>query len=200
MITITPIAHEKILELLKSKGHDDLALRVGIGGRGPGGFIYHLQFVEEGTAAADDIRIEEDGLLVLIDSQSSPKLEGATLDFVEDFNERGFKIDNPNPLWDDPLALKIQEVMDSQINPAIAAHGGFVSLLDVKDHTAYVQLGGGCVGCGLADVTLKQGIEVMILESVPEITTVIDTTDHASGTNPYYQPSKGGQSPLGSAQ
>jgi Fe-S cluster biogenesis protein NfuA len=76
-------------------------------------------------------------------------------------------------------------------------HGGYITLLDVKDDVAYVALGGGCQGCGMANVTLKQGIEALIREAVPEIHQVVDTTDHAGGTNPYYQPSKGGgQSPF----
>ena len=84
-----------------------------------------------------------------------------------------------------------------QTVPAVSEHGGFVSLLDVKGDAAYIQLGGGCQGCGMVDVTLKQGIEVMIREAVPEIREIIDQTDHAGGNNPYYQPSKGGgPSPL----
>ena len=87
-------------------------------------------------------------------------------------------------------------ICHQQINPAIASHGGFVSLLEVKDGTAYVAFGGGCVGCGMVSVTLKQGVETTLTDSVPEITAVVDSTDHASGTNPYYQPSKGGESPV----
>ena len=195
-IQITPLAHEKIAELIESKGELDLALRVAIQGRGPGGFIYQLKFVEVDSSSPGDITQDEGDFKVFIDPESAPNLEGSTLDFVEDINERGFKLENPNPLWSDPLSLKIQDVMDAHINPQIAAHGGYVSLLDVRDSVAYVELGGGCVGCGLADVTLKQGIEVMLLEAVPEISAVVDTTDHASGTNPYFRPAKGGQSPF----
>ncbi len=97
---------------------------------------------------------------------------------------------------DDPEVAAVHEMLDSQVNPAIAAHGGFIALLDVKDHVAYIRLEGGCQGCGLADVTLKQGVEVALKRAVPSITAVRDTTDHASGTNPYYQPDKGGVSPL----
>ena len=88
------------------------------------------------------------------------------------------------------IAEKLQTVIDQQINPALALHGGFVKLVDVQGTTAYIELGGGCRGCGMVDVTLKQGIEVMIKQSVPEITEILDSTDHASGRNPYYQPSK----------
>ena len=101
-------------------------------------------------------------------------------------------IGDDNPLWSDPVAQAVQKVLDDEINPAVASHGGHVSLLEVKNEVAYIQLGGGCQGCGMVDVTLKQGIEVRIREAVPSIREIVDTTDHAGGKNPYYQPSKGG--------
>jgi len=88
------------------------------------------------------------------------------------------------------LATKVQELIDSTINPAVAGHGGFVQLMEVKDNRVYIQMGGGCQGCGAADVTLKAGIERLIKEELPEIEEVLDSTDHASGTNPYYTPAK----------
>jgi Fe/S biogenesis protein NfuA len=88
------------------------------------------------------------------------------------------------------LKTKIQEVIDTMINPAIAGHGGYVELIDVQDNRVYLQMGGGCQGCGAADVTLKSGIERLLKEEIPEIAEVLDTTDHASGTNPYYTPGK----------
>ena len=89
------------------------------------------------------------------------------------------------------LTEPIQTLIDQEINPGIAMHGGYVMLLEVSDGKVYVQLGGGCQGCGMVDVTLKQGIEVLIKERYPQITEVIDTTDHVSGGNPYYSPGKG---------
>jgi Fe/S biogenesis protein NfuA len=86
---------------------------------------------------------------------------------------------------------KVQDLIDSAINPAVAGHGGYIELIDVKESTVYLRMSGGCQGCGAADVTLKAGIERMIFEEVPEITEVLDVTDHASGQNPYYAPSKG---------
>jgi Fe-S cluster biogenesis protein NfuA len=86
---------------------------------------------------------------------------------------------------------KVQDLIDSSINPAVAGHGGYIELIDVKESTVYLRMSGGCQGCGAADVTLKAGIERMIFEEVPEITEVLDVTDHASGQNPYYAPSKG---------
>ncbi len=89
------------------------------------------------------------------------------------------------------LKERVQKLLDESVNPAVAMHGGQVELLDVKDSTVYIRMGGGCQGCGMADVTLKQGIERLIFEEVPEVTEVLDVTEHAAGTNPYYTPGKG---------
>jgi Fe/S biogenesis protein NfuA len=86
---------------------------------------------------------------------------------------------------------RVQELLDTAINPAVAGHGGYIELLDVKESTVYLRMSGGCQGCGAADITLKSGIERMIFEEVPEVTEVLDVTDHAAGSNPYYAPSKG---------
>ena len=131
---------------------------------------------------------------IFIDPQSAKHLDGATVDFVTQGFQSGFQIDNPNPVWDDPKAQAVQELIDRNINPSIASHGGYVSLVDVKDDVVYLAFGGGCQGCGMIDVTLRQGVEVMIKEAVPEIKEVVDITDHASGTNPYYASDQGGES------
>jgi Fe/S biogenesis protein NfuA len=198
MVTITEAAQTQISRLLRDEDRQGLALRLAITGRRPGGFQYKLGFVREGEKAENDVVIDAGRFKVFIDAESAPNLQGATLDFQEDPLQSGFKIENPNSGWTDPKAIAIQQLLDEHINPAVAEHGGYVVLLDVKDDIAYVALGGGCQGCGMADVTLKQGIEALITEEVPGIREVIDTTDHASGTNPYYQPAKGGrgQSPL----
>jgi Fe/S biogenesis protein NfuA len=88
------------------------------------------------------------------------------------------------------LKTRVQELIETMINPAVAGHGGFVELIDVQDNRVYLQMGGGCQGCGAADITLKSGIERLIKEEIPEVTEVLDTTDHASGQNPYYTPGK----------
>lgn len=95
-----------------------------------------------------------------------------------------------NPVLDIEIGRKVQEVIDTVINPGVASHGGFVELLDVKNSQVYLQLGGGCQGCGMASVTLKVGIEGTLRERVPEVVSVIDQTDHAGGSNPYYSPGK----------
>ena len=88
------------------------------------------------------------------------------------------------------LKTKVQDLIDASINPAIAGHGGYVELIDVRDETVYLQMGGGCQGCGAADITLKAGIERLIKEEIPEVKEVLDTTDHAAGTNTYYTAGK----------
>ena len=90
----------------------------------------------------------------------------------------------------DDLKARVQELIESTINPAVAGHGGFVELIDVQENKVYLQLGGGCQGCGEADITLKAGIERLIKEELPEVEEVLDTTDHSSGNNPYYTPGK----------
>ncbi|OGF13041.1 MAG: Fe/S biogenesis protein NfuA [Candidatus Eisenbacteria bacterium RBG_16_71_46] len=196
MVTITEKASEKIRELIAAEKREGLALRFGIGGRGLNGFTYVLRFVPLSERGAGDTAIDAGGFTVLVDAESATHLAGASVDYVETAQGGGFKIENPNPLWTDPRARAVQEVIDRDINPAVASHGGFVTLLDVRDDVAYIALGGGCQGCGMVDVTLKQGIEVRIREAVPGIREIVDSTDHAGGSNPYYRPSKGGQSPL----
>jgi Fe/S biogenesis protein NfuA len=194
-LTVTDKAKEKILEFRSTEKKQGLALRFGIQGRGRGGFDYVMRFVEAADRAADDEVVDGGGFEVLVDASSRENLDGATIDFIESPQGSGFKIDNPNPLWRDPAALAVQQILDAEINPAVAMHGGFVTLLDVKDGVAFIQMGGGCQGCGMVDVTLKQGIEVRIREAVPQIREIVDSTDHAGGRNPYYRPSKGGASP-----
>ena len=90
----------------------------------------------------------------------------------------------------DDLRSKVQDLIETMINPAVAGHGGFVELIDVQDSRVYLQMGGGCQGCGMSDVTLKAGIERLIKEEIPEVEEVVDTTDHSSGSNPYYTAGK----------
>ena len=119
-------------------------------------------------------------------------MSGSTVDFVEDLRGSGFVVDNPTlpPLLQDPVARRVNELIEQRITPGIASHGGTVDLLDYAEGKVYVRLGGGCQGCGMVDVTLKQGIEALLRQEIPEIVEVVDTTDHASGTNPYYTSGK----------
>ncbi len=197
IVIVTDAAREKIREIMEMQNITGRgAIRVGISGRGPAGFNYSMSLEEDAQPAEGEVVQDEGEFKILIEGASLDKLRGASIDFVGQLVGGGFKIDNPNSVWDDPLAAEIQQLIDSQINPGVASHGGYVELLDVKDNRVFVRMGGGCQGCGMADVTLKQGIEALITEEVPGIRQVVDTTDHASGTNPYYQPAKGGQSPF----
>ncbi len=186
----TDAAIEKIKSFMVSQGKENAVLRVAIQGRSSSGFRYAIGITDPNDRDDQDIEFDGGGFPVLVDTQSIENLRGATVDYTEGPQGAGMSIENPNPVWRDELALQVQKILDEQINPGVASHGGVVELLDVKDTIAYVQLGGGCQGCGLADVTLKQGIEVMIKEAIPAITAVIDSTDHAAGANPFYQPSK----------
>jgi len=91
---------------------------------------------------------------------------------------------------EEQIRIKVQRVLDTQINPSVAGHGGHITLLDVKGEDVYIKMGGGCQGCGMASVTLKGGVEKAIRQYVPEVKGIFDTTDHASGKNPFYTPSK----------
>ena len=93
-----------------------------------------------------------------------------------------------NKIPSEELRNRVQELLDTQINPAVASHGGMISLIEVTGNTIYLQLGGGCQGCGMANVTLRQGVEQAIRASIPEAGEVLDVTDHATGANPYYSP------------
>jgi Fe/S biogenesis protein NfuA len=136
-------------------------------------------------------------LAVIFPEVDDEKLDGASLDITD----QGLAMNNPNspapptisaPTGDleGPLVDRVQQVLKEQVNPAIASHGGGAELVSVDGAIAYLRLYGGCQGCGLAQVTLKQGIERIILDSIPELTQVVDVTDHASGDDPYYQSQK----------
>jgi Fe/S biogenesis protein NfuA len=193
MITITELAKKKVVEVADSTGRSGEGLRVAVRNGGTPRVAYALDFVPKGQGSPDDVVIDAGTFQVHVDPASAAFLKDAVIDYVDGLTESGFKVEAPNAgpaKPEGPVAEAIQKVIEEKINPAIAAHGGWVALVGVQDSTAYLQLGGGCQGCGMVNVTLKQGIEVMIKEAVPQITQILDTTDHAGGTNPYYQPSK----------
>ncbi len=191
MITFTDNAKSKFLTVLKEENRTGNNVRVTAQkGMSPMAIDYGLAFVEPGEEKEDDKIINFDGFDVYVDPESAPLLEGAIVDYVMGLNESGFKITNPNATKvagpTGAIADKVQQVLDDQVNPAIRNHGGFVSLVDLKEDIAYLRFGGGCQGCGMVDVTLKQGVEVMIKEAIPELKGVMDITDHTGGENPYY--------------
>ena len=191
MLTVTEAAKRKILSVIQAHGKPGDGLRIAIVGRSSAGFTYDLQLVEEGDAEAEDVIVNAGDFPVVIDADSAPHMRDVIIDYVEELQQSGFRIGNPNPVWTDPKAMAIQELLDTQINPAVASHGGHVELVDVHDDIVYIRFGGGCQGCGMVSVTLNQGVEQAIHEAFPEIREIVDVTDHAAGTNPYYQPSKG---------
>jgi Fe/S biogenesis protein NfuA len=189
LLRATSVAIQQIKHILEEEQLADQAVRIGISERSPTGFQYQLEFCDRAERRDDDVLLEQDALLFYVAGDSADDLRGTTLDYVDTGFSAGFKFDNPNrpKLLENPVAERVHRVIQDQINPSVASHGGYVQLLDVKDGTAYVKLGGGCQGCGQADTTVKQGIETAIFEAVPEVHTVLDVTDHAAGTNPYFQ-------------
>jgi Fe/S biogenesis protein NfuA len=189
ILTITDVATTQIKRILEQEGLAEQAVRVGIADKSPTGFQYQLEFVDRSEQKPNDQVFEQDGVTFYLNEDSVDDLRGTKLDYVDTGFSAGFKFDNPNKpkLLTDPVAERVHRVIQDRINPGVASHGGHVTLLDVKEGTAYVRLGGGCQGCGHADTTVKDGIQAMICEEVPEIHTVLDVTDHAAGENPYYQ-------------
>lgn len=188
MFELSPAAEEKVFARMEAEDKADHILRVRIVGRTAEDFEYRLEVLAEEDTDPGDVKAADGKMKVYLAADSVDNLRGARLDFVETARERGFKIDNPNPVWTNDTEVAVQRVLDNEINPGVGMHGGRVRLLDVRGDTAYVEFGGGCVGCGLSKVTLKRGVVEAIKNNVPEIREVVDTTDHASGTNPYYKP------------
>ena len=159
------------------------------GGEGP---KFELTLVSEADPAPDDVRVEAGGFSVFVGKESADRLDGATVDFVERVNESGFEIRPAKPglrVAGPPsgeLATKIKDVLDAQVNPAVSAHGGEIVLVDVQGTEIFIEMAGGCQGCALSRMTLKQGVERMVRQAIPEITAVHDVTDHGSGENPFY--------------
>ncbi len=178
------------LKTMKDAGRfDGSALRVTVS-RDGAAFHYQLEVVEEETASPEDAVIDAAGVRFYVDAESVPRLRGATLQYVDAMSDGGFRFENPNQpeLLSNPIAARVQRLLDERINPGVADHGGHVSLVDVQEGRVFLRFGGGCQGCGMVDVTLKEGIQAQLMAEIPEITQVLDETDHAAGTNPYYEP------------
>ncbi len=186
-LTVTDAAADKIRAARSSEGSDDVALRVTASEDGAK-FRYELKLVATDSKEADDSVIRLDDIDLYLDRESALRLHGATLDYVEDISGSGLKFENPNQttLARHPLAGRVQELLDDRINPGLASHGGVVSLVDIQEARVVLRFGGGCQGCGMADLTLKEGVSAQLKQQIPEITEVIDVTDHAAGENPYY--------------
>jgi Fe/S biogenesis protein NfuA len=206
VLNITEVARQKVLRVRAAENEPEtLALWLEIAGVANGKYKYDMYFQPASYAGPTDVVQSHDDLSVVIPAFSIDKVRGATLDVMGDPIEGGLVLDNPNspspavgaagaarPPADlsGDVAQRVLQVLDGQINPSIAAHGGRAELVAVEENTAFLRLSGGCQGCGMASVTLSQGIEVVIKEQVPEITRVVDVTDHASGENPYFEAAK----------
>jgi len=187
ILSVTDAAADKIRAAKASEGSDDAALRV-MAREDGARFRYELKLVATDSKETDDSVIHLDGIDLYLDGESAPRLRGATLDYVEEISGSGLKFENPNQttLASHPLAGRVQEVLDDRVNPGLAAHGGVVSLVDIQGDRVVLSFGGGCQGCGMADVTLKEGVSVQLKQQIPEIAEVVDVTDHAAGENPYF--------------
>jgi len=204
VLSLTDAALAKVLQLRADEADaESLALWVEVSGASGGNYHYDMYFQSAKDAGPDDWAQAQSGLTVVVPANSAPKMVGSVLEFSRDLLAGGMSIHNPNrppqasPAMTGPppdlsgdVAQRVVQVLDHQVNPAIAAHGGRADLVAVENGIAYLRLSGGCAGCGMAAVTLSQGIEVAITGSVPEIDKIVDVTDHAAGTNPYFEPAK----------
>ncbi|OGQ84911.1 MAG: hypothetical protein A2289_01585 [Deltaproteobacteria bacterium RIFOXYA12_FULL_58_15] len=186
MITFTHTACAEFKKLIDD-ADDCVGVRVRAHKLGHHTYRYQLNLMKKEDIADSDQTIDADGFVAYVDTDTVTYMDGATVDFLSDESGKGFDIENPaaDVKWDDPIAQKVQEVLDKQVVPGLASHGGWCELLEVKEGNAHVRLGGGCQGCAGARATLKQGIETMIKNGVPEIKEVIDETDHGAGHNPF---------------
>ena len=205
LLAITEKAQQKVLGFREGVADAERqAMWVEVTGVKGAEWTYNISLKPIDGAGSDDSLQYADDLGIVVTAADVDKLRGATVDWSDDLMSGGLLVVNPNkpdpaspaiggrPAADlsGPVPQRVMQVLEQQINPAIAAHGGSAELVAVEDETAYVRLGGGCVGCGMAPVTLGQGIEVAIVEAVPEVRQVVDVTDHASGTNPFYEAAK----------
>lgn len=197
-LTVTAAALEVVLDV--RAGEDDpanTALRVAITGSNMTDFTYALDLTSVADQEPDDVvytQGDKGELTVIVPRASVANMTGSVLD-VAAVGSGGLVIRNPNP--PDPLAgldleltgelpQKVQAVLDQAINPALASHGGYAALVDIDGSVVHVTMGGGCQGCAASAMTLREGIKKMLLAALPEITDVVDATDHAAGENPFY--------------
>jgi len=197
-VLIVTEAARTVVEDIREKEEDPIsfALRVEVTGANGVDYTYDLSLEPIAEAADDDHVHTREGLTVIIPDNSVSALSGATLDIPSTPAQGGLVIRNPNrpnPLGDmgqldlvGNVAEKVQMLLSERINPALASHGGFATFVGVEGEKVFITMGGGCQGCSMSAATLAEGIRKSILEAIPEITDVIDATDHQLGDNPYY--------------
>ncbi|MCY3862655.1 MAG: NifU family protein [bacterium] len=196
LFEVTEAAIDKVIDIRSNEDDPEaLGLRIEITGVSGADYTYDLAFEEVANCAEGHRHIITGGLTVMIPDESVENLTGATLDLPNNPMQGGLVIRNPNKpdlLAGADLELsgtipeQLQQLLDQHINPSLASHGGFANLLGVEGSTAYITMGGGCQGCAMSAATLREGITVMITEAIPEITDVVDATDHEAGDNPYF--------------
>ncbi|MGI9614133.1 MAG: NifU family protein [Acidimicrobiales bacterium] len=197
ILTVTDAALEKVLEIRDGESDSEaMGLQVRIVGTRGVEFDYDLSL--ENLAEIEDgaVTYAVDALTVIIPADSVDDMSGSTLDIPSNPMQGGLVIRNPNrpPVLaaqdvelSGTIGEKVQQLLDLSINPALAAHGGFANLVKVEDETVvHVFMGGGCQGCSMSALTLSEGIKTAILDAIPEVTDVIDATDHSAGENPFY--------------
>ena len=203
MLAITNAAYDKVMGfLLQGAEPERQAMWLEVTGTSGNQWTCSLALKPLDAAAPYDAVVRHRDLAIVVPERDFDKVRGATIDWLDDpFAGGGLRVDNPNtpsPAIGAPppadlsgdVPQRVIQVLDQQVNPSIAAHGGRAELVAVEQGTAYLRLGGGCQGCAMATVTLSQGIETAILQAVPEITSVVDVTDHQTGTNPYFETAK----------
>jgi Fe/S biogenesis protein NfuA len=195
ILTVTDAARATVLEA-RADEIDATSLALWLEVNGTDKFTYEMYFQPLDEARDADTRIDAgEGLSVVVPAASIDKVRGSTLDLASDGS--GMVLSNPNEpkrpepvaptgTLDGPVAARVLEVLEQQVNPSIAAHGGFATLISVDGDTVFLTMGGGCQGCAMSKATLRQGIEVAIKDAVPEIHNVVDVTDHEVGANPYF--------------
>jgi Fe/S biogenesis protein NfuA len=202
MIEISDSAQQYFNHLISQQDEEGLGLRISVNHPGTPGASCDLQFSPQGQRMADDLVVEFEGFDLYVASASEQWLADAQIDFEEDDTGGQLTIKAPGikgsePSADAGIEDRVNWLLETEINPALASHGGRVALVEITEKLEVVlQFGGGCHGCGMADVTLKQGIEQTLSRNIPEITAVLDATDHQSGANPYYASGASGESPV----
>jgi len=193
MITLTDRAREVVRDYVDKSDGEFTALRIGVSGGTPLAPDFELTLVGRDDIAESEREVEVGDLTIVVEEEFAPRLEGATVDFVQRVNESGFQVSLAAaakaavPTLDGAFAERVKTVLDTEINPAIASHGGTITLVGVEDTEIYLEMGGGCQGCAMSRMTLRQGVERMVRQAVPEVTVIHDVTDHASGENPFFE-------------
>ncbi len=190
-LTFTDRAQEMVRNFLDQSEGELHALRIQVNGGSPVAPSFELTLVTDEDRDPDDLQLDGGGFDVLLDPRSAKRLDGAKVDFVQRVNESGFEIQPAvKPVGEGgangDLAQRVQGVLDQQVNPAIASHGGRIDLVDVDETEIFIEMSGGCQGCAMSRMTLRQGVEKMLRQAIPEVTAIHDITDHQAGENPYF--------------